>query len=50
MKERASYSSPMNKEISQKEEMELTIDSYNMGTEESHRQRKKVPKKLDSKE
>ena len=44
MKERANCSSPMNKEITPKEEMELTIDSYNRGTEESHKQRKKSAK------
>lgn len=38
---KASCSSLVNKESSLEEEMELTIDSHDKGTKESHRQRKK---------
>lgn len=44
MKDRVSCSSPVNKESSPEEEMELTIDSHNRGTEESHGQREKSGK------
>ena len=46
MKERASCNSLVTKEFSPEEEMELTIDSHNRGTEESHRQRKKSAKAI----